>query len=524
MSQISDNTPIIIGVGQVSERRDDANYAALSPMDLAGNALATAIADSDPESNSNIAASIDTIAAIRQFEISSEISVAPFGKSNNPPRSIGNRVGANPKRAILEITGGQGPQKLVGELAQDIADGKSAMAAIVGSEAISTMLTHLKSGDKPSWPKPDWNEEVDGDLEDRGYGLEGQFDRALLKNGFTGPVTGYALFDNARRHKLGIGVADYQSEIGQLFAPFTDVAAANPHSASPKSLSFDTIATMSDKNRMISHPYLRHMVSRDQVNQGAAIILSSVRKARELGIAEDKWVYIHGVTCAKEASIMERSDLSACASAVNVAQEAFNIAGQGVDDNAPLTMRDMCYLDLYSCFSFPVFTIMEAFNLSHDDKRGLTLTGGLPFFGGAGNNYSSHAIVEAVIRARRDPKAFALVGANGGAMSKYACGIYSTRPTQWDVERYNLMPDTQGSFEVAEEYDGEAIIESYTIAPNKRGAVGTIIARTAHDKRAAAMINQDASGEMQRLSDDDAIGRSVAITHQGKGVHSFAFD
>ncbi len=519
MSQIPDNTPIIVGVGQASERRDGANYTALSPMDLAGNALAAAIKDSGED----VATHIDTIAAIRQFEISSEIAVAPFGKSNNPPRSIGHRVGANPERAILEITGGQGPQKLVGELAQEIADGKSDMAAIAGSEAISTMLMHLKSGDKPNAPKADWSEEISGDLEDRGYGLEGQFDRALLKNGFTGPVTGYALFDNARRHKLGVHVADYQAQIGALFAPFTDVAAANPHAASPKSLTSDTIATMSDKNRMISHPYLRHMVSRDQVNQGAAIILCSARKARELDIAENKWVYIHAVTCAKEASIMGRSDLSACASAVNVVQEAFNIAGQGVDDDSPLTMRDMCYLDLYSCFSFPVFTIMEAFNLRHDDKRGLTLTGGLPYFGGAGNNYSSHAIVEAVIRARRDPKAFAWVGANGGAMSKYACGIYSTRPTRWDIGRYNLMADTQRSFEVAEEYDGEAIVESYTIAPNKRGAVASIIARTADDMRVAAMINQDASDVMQHLSDDQAIGRSVSISHLGKGVHNFIF-
>jgi len=512
---ISDNTPIIIGVGQVSERREDDDYQSLSPMDLAGNALANAIEDS----GSDLAAYIDTIAAIRQFEISTNIAVAPFGKSNNPPRSIGKRVGANPKRAILEITGGQAPQKLVGELATDITDGKSELAAIVGSEAISTMLTLLK-GDK----KPDWSEESDGDIDDRGYGVKGLFDRALINNGLTGPITGYALFDNARRHRLGLSVNEYQSEIGTLYAPFTDVAHKNPHAASPKLLSPAEIAIASDKNRMISHPYLRHMASRDQVNQGAAIILSSVGKARELGIAEEKWVYIHASTNAKEASIMERSDLSSCASAVQVVQQALNIAGHRDGNDAPLTMRDMCYLDLYSCFAFPIFTIMDAFNLNHDDKRGLTLTGGLPFFGGAGNNYSSHGIAEAVIRARRDPKAFALVGANGGAMSKYACGIYSTRPTSWDtIKRWDDMPDTPPSFEVADEYDGGAIIESYTIAPNKKGAVATIIARTSDDKRVAAMINQE-TDVMQRLSDDDAIGHSVTITHQGKGVHSFKFN
>lgn len=520
----NDNTPIIIGIGQVSERRDDTDYAYLSPMDLAGNALSEAIKDS----GGDLAAHIDTIAAIRQFEISTNIAVAPFGKSNNPPRSIAKRVGANPKRAILEITGGQGPQKMVGELAQDIANGKSDMAAIVGSEAISTMLTLLveqqkADGPKVDWPNIDWNEEVDGDLDDRGYGVKGLFDRALISNGLIGPVTGYALFDNARRHKLGMSVSDYQTEIGKLFAPFTDRAAQNPHAASPKALTFDKIAKISDKNRMISHPYLRQMVSRDQVNQGAAIIISSVGKAREIGIAEDKWVYIHASADAKEASIMQRSDLAGCASAVQVVQNALNLASIGRDD-APLNMRDIGYLDLYSCFSFPVFTIMDAFDLSHDDKRGLTLTGGLPFFGGAGNNYSSHAIVEAVTRARRDPQAYALVGANGGAMSKYACGIYSARPVSWDgVNRWQPMKDTPPSFDICAQYDGLAMVESFTIAPNKKGAVGTIIAQTPDNQRVAAMVTQDEADILQRLYDDQAIGENVTIAHQGNGVHNFSF-
>ena len=110
-----DRTPVIIGVGQVSERIGEEGYRERSPMDLAGDALAAALADAGAKKK--LAPSLDTIAAIRQFEISGTRYGAPFGHSNNPPRSIGRRVGANPARAILEIVGGQGPQKLVGELA-----------------------------------------------------------------------------------------------------------------------------------------------------------------------------------------------------------------------------------------------------------------------------------------------------------------------------------------------------------------------------------------------------------------------
>ncbi len=72
---------------------------------------------------------------------------------------------------------------------------------------------------------------------------------------------------------------------------------------------------------------------------------------------------------------------------------------------------------------------------ARDHPRGLTLTGGLPWFGGAGNNYSMHATAETVDRVRRDPGSYGFVGANGGTLSKYSVGIYSTTPTERRPDR-----------------------------------------------------------------------------------------
>ena len=83
----------------------------------------------------------------------------------------------------------------------------------------------------------------------------------------------------------------------------------------------------------------------------------------------------------------------------------------------------------------PVFNICDGLGLAVDDPRGLTLTGGLPFFGGPGNNYSMHAIAETVQRARQAPGSYGFVGANGGVMSKYSAGVYSTRPAEWVPDR-----------------------------------------------------------------------------------------
>jgi acetyl-CoA C-acetyltransferase len=64
----------------------------------------------------------------------------------------------------------------------------------------------------------------------------------------------------------------------------------------------------------------------------------------------------------------------------------------------------------------------------------LTVTGGLPFFGGPGNNYSSHGIATLVQSLCKDRGAYGLVLANGGFMSKESSGIYSTNaPDDWSV-------------------------------------------------------------------------------------------
>ena len=48
-----------------------------------------------------------------------------------------------------------------------------------------------------------------------------------------------------------------------------------------------------------------------------------------------------------------------------------------------------------------MFNICDGLNISTLDPRGLTVTGGLPYFGGPGNNYVTHSIAEAVYMSTR---------------------------------------------------------------------------------------------------------------------------
>ncbi len=501
----ADNTPVIIGVGQVSERIGEADYRERSPMDLAGDALAAALADAGAARK--LAPALDTIAAIRQFEISGTRFAPVFGCANNPPRAIGRRVGANPQRAILEIVGGQGPQRLVGELAAEIAAGRSQLAAIVGSEAISTTRALAARG-----ATRDWSETRRGTIEDRGYGHDGVYDTTLVRHGAGTPLASYALAENVRRERLGLSLEAYRQKIGALFAPFTQVAAANPHSAAPVVRSAAELAQLDERNRLVAEPYGRLVVSRDQVNQGAAIVLASVGEARRLGVPEDRWVHIHAVADCAEPSLLSRADLEQSPAATAAISTALEVARSD--------WKNVDFFDLYSCFAIPVFNLLDSFDLSPDDQRGWTLTGGLPFFGGAGNNYSAHGIAEAVARCRAAPGRRALVGANGGIMSKYAAAVYSTAPADWSSSRWTSLPKREPGFRVLDQFDGEAVIDSFTIQPGKAGEIATIAAR-AGDARCCA--NSGDPAICAELRSGPAIGRSVRVEEAEKGQNRFWF-
>ncbi|WP_066361341.1 acetyl-CoA acetyltransferase [Herbidospora mongoliensis] len=462
-------TPVLVGAGQVSERLGDPAYRALSPVELAAAAAAQAIAGLDPRA-------IDTVAAVRQFEISTPQAVALLGRSNNFPRSVAARIGADPKRAILDVTGGQSPQRLVTELAASIAAGESEAALVVGAEAISTIAHLVRSPDRP-----DFAEHVQGSLEDRGHGLDGLIDLELARHGLTSAAAQYALFENARRARLKQTRDDYAHGMGALFAPFTRIAARNPHAAAPTERTAEELVTVSPQNRMIADPYPRYVVAREKVNQAAAVLLMSREKARALGVPEVRWVHLHGHADIREQDILARPDLSRSPAAILAVTDALAQAGA--------TPGDIAAADLYSCFPIAVSNITDAIPLTCP----LTLTGGLPFFGGPGNDYSLHAIAEAVAFCRAHPGDRVLVGANGGLLTKYSVGLYATTPAPW-TEQSDLQTqvDAWPKVESASEANGPATIETYTIRFSRDGRrTGIVIARLDDGRRFAATADPE---------------------------------
>jgi len=149
-AEIDPRTTVLVGVGQAAERVDDADYRGLSPIDLAVVAARAAVADTGADPQAVIAA-IDTVACTRQFEDSTPGAPAPLGKSTKYPVSVGKRLGADPRRAVLAVAGGQSPQQLVTEFAREIVGGNADVVLLGGAEAISTIRHRAKSEDKPDF-------------------------------------------------------------------------------------------------------------------------------------------------------------------------------------------------------------------------------------------------------------------------------------------------------------------------------------------------------------------------------------
>lgn len=505
--QVDPHTPVVVGVGQFTERIGTTDYRGMSSVDLATEAVRAALADTGADVVA-VARSIEVFAGLRQFEICTPFDDPALGASDNYVRSVAQRVGADPARAILEPIGGNGPQKLMTEFAGAIAAGDHEVVLILGSENGSTLKTFADRDHKP-----DHSETVGGQLEDRGFGFEQYMSEYTATHGLTGAPVQYGLLDNARRARLGLDVGDYRRRMAELFAPFSKVAAKNPFSSSPVERSVDEIETVTDENRMICDPYPRLLVARDTVNQGAAALVMSVAAARRLGVPEEKWVYLRGHADQTEQDLLDRVDLSVSHAAKQAVSEALRGAGIGIDDVATF--------DLYSCFPFPVFAVCDEFGLADDDPRGLTLTGGLPYFGGPGNSYSLHGIAETVAEMRERPGTFGLVGANGGVMSKYSAGVYSTASADWEPDRGKALQGDIAALPkvpVTRTAEGLGTIETYSVRYDWPVTTGVIIGRLDVDgSRFMALAEDD--DLVALMTGGDPLGAAITVTSTEDGVN-----
>jgi acetyl-CoA C-acetyltransferase len=506
-------TPVLVGAGQITRHprnggRDTTQLeGADPPMALASEAARRAVADA--AATGDLGAVIDTVVVTRLLSDSSPRRAHDHGRSTNPPRSVARRLGIDPRHAIYAEVGGNTPQAYVAKMAERVASGRAEAVLIAGGEAMLTLKLAAREGSRL-----DWQEDPGGELDDRGFGppLLGPAD---LLHGITYPTQVYPLFEQGIRGSRGSTMTAHLAAMGRLFAPFTRVAAANPYACFRVERSAEELVAVTPQNPFVAFPYPRYCNARDGVDMAAAVVLTSVGRARELGIPRERWVFLHG--CAEvdeKLPVLERPDYARSPAIGLATGAALAMSGVGLDD--------IELIDLYSCFPSAVEAACRELGLAEDDARGLTITGGLPFFGGPGNSYSLHAIAEMVQRLRERDGAYGLVTANGGYLSKHAAGIYSTKPFSGTWRRparepLQLRIAEMPSPAIATTPEGPATIETYSVAfANGAPRLGIVVGRLAADgRRFVSNTPEGDTGMLECLVTEEGLGRRGRVRQLG---------
>ncbi|MFZ5720092.1 MAG: acetyl-CoA acetyltransferase [Pseudomonadota bacterium] len=508
---MDERTPVLIGAGQFTYRGDPA--ASPSPTSLLKIAAERAAADAGI--GAEALAAIDSLAVVG-FTIDapgSRRGMIPH--STNPPAQLSKMIGAEPRWSVYSEMGGNTPQYLINTLAERVARGETQLALTVGCEFLGSAMKRAGKG----LSFDDWKATEDETLDPPqriGDGRSGNTGYEA-RHGLDRPINIYPLFENALRARDKRSIPDHQKRLGKLFAAFTEVAAGNPEAWFPIKRTAEELVTVSEKNRMIGFPYPKLLNAIMEVDQSAGVLVASVAKARELGVPEDRWVYLHG--CADAADLWyptDRQDFHSSPAMRLTGKRAFEMAGIGLDR--------IDLIDLYSCFPVAVEIGAEELGLSLDDPRGLTVTGGLPYAGGPGNNYVMHSVAEMHRRLREKPGAYGLITGNGWYLTKQSTGIYSTKRPDKPFERQDPAVlqreiDALPHPEVIETPQGRGVIETYTVVHKREGPfMAIVVGRDEAGRRFLANTHDPAV--LASMESEEQVGRAGLVS-QKDGLNVF---
>lgn len=444
------NTPVLVGVGQFVGREPNAD---LDPASMAVRALREAEKDAGVK---GLLESADTVLAVPSASWTYADAAA----------LVAQAVGVSPERTVASSPfGGDGAQLLVNHAAQLIVDGQSRVALVVGAEAGATLAQLRAAGTSPSWPV-----QAADVTPDEVIGIDKTpNNQAETTVGLGAPIFMYALMETAVRRKAGRSPAEHQAFLGELWSRYSRVAAANPYAWSPTALEPNDIAEPSASNRMVSSPYTKLLCANLQVDLATGLVLCSAGAAEAAGIPQDKWVFLHaGASAHDEWFVTERADFAT--------SPAIKALGDAALAHADLDISDIGHVDLYSCFPSAVQIGADALGLRVDDpERPLTVTGGLTFAGGPGNNYGSHAVASLVPRLRAEPESFGLSTSLGWYATKHALGIYSATPPESSFRHLHPAVDHPPARPVRTAYDGRCVVEAYTVPWTREGTPEALV-------------------------------------------------
>ncbi|KAI4848003.1 hypothetical protein E4T44_00739 [Aureobasidium sp. EXF-8845] len=431
--------PIIVGVGDIINRNLAVHHAA-EPAELMLDAISIALQDTglSPKVVADLKSEIDSIDVIRTW-------TWPYP---DLPGLLAERLGTKLNHTYCSPHAGNQPAKLVDETARRIAKGETKLAVVVGGEALASLAACAKAG---VMPPPNWTP-VETPVTQVFAPSTSEMAKGIgAKHTIGAPIQVYPLFENGLRAQRGQSLEDNNTESAKLYAEFAQVANKNPLAwCFPRMAETeDTIGRVSSRNRMICSPC----------------------------ITQDRWIHILGGAGTQDSdNFWERPDFHSSPAISRTLDAGLEACG--------LNKTDIDMYDFYSCF--PIVPKLACLHLGLDmlkPQKPITLLGGLTSFGGAGNNYSMHAITVMARKLRAAPT-------------------------------------------IAETAEGEAIIETYTVDFDRKNepTLGHVVGRLKSSGHRFIANHGDAT-TLKRLASrsEEPIGKTgyVRASEQSDGRNLF---
>ena len=438
--------PLVCGVAQGTWRED-----APDPVSMCEEVARQAAGDTGAG-----AAVLGGIDAIGVVDIASR-------RWADPARLVAERLGIEPKLTLRTALGGDGPVRLAADLCRRIQEGEIECALLCGAEALATAARAMSSGHEPEgWPALDEGATPDVVIGDeRVPHTEAEFAANMIA-----PVIVYPLFEYGLWQGRGGPIASHRARLGELWERFAAVARRNPLSWAPDPPDAAQIGTPSPDNRLVTLPYTKLLNSNITTDQAAALVICSRGFADRCGIPADRRVWPLAFGAATDhwfVTSRERLDRSPAA----------GIAARGALAAAGTDAAAVELLDIYSCF--PSAVQMACAELGIDpwtDSREPTVTGGLTFFGGPGNNYVTHSMAEMAGRLREREGATGLCTAVGWYMTKHGAAVMSSAEPEGPLAFFDGAKEMEKvpTRKMAGEREGTGLAEAASVVYDREGA------------------------------------------------------
>ena len=488
--------PVLIGAGQVNDRATSGEEG-LDSFALMLAAARAAGAD----------AGDDVLARTDWLGVISQISFPEY--SGRCVELLSEKLVIRPAYAHeTPMPTGDSPVLLINQAANAIGRGEAQVALIVGAEALRTASKRASAAAARGGHRPSSS----GPLPNRKPAVI----EARHRYGLMTPTDVYPLYENACRAAYGETLKQGQAETGLIWSLFSQVAAGNEAAWLRQARTPQEIIEPSMDNRPIAFPYTKLMVANASVNQGAAVIVTSLALAREIGVPDEQIIYVaKGAAAHETENPLLRATYSNSSSMKVSLSRALALNAIGIED--------IDHVELYSCF--PCVPKMARRVIEWPADRPATVFGGLTFGGGPIGNYMTHAAASMALKLRQSGRN-GLLFANGGFATHNHTILLTKVPQSagtfpQDYDYQNEADAERGDAPALDEgYAGAATLETYTVIYDREGAprFGVILGRADDGRRVIGRVPAEDSAAIDFLTSGagEPVGSKGRVLREGE--------